>query len=123
MKIEVSNGEIIDKFTILKIKVERVVNPEKIVNIKKELDILSPIASKIIDLQHPLVNDLKAVNSDLWVIEDEIRNLEKEADFGSKFIDLARQVYKKNDLRARIKKEINIITGSDLTEEKSYKEY
>lgn len=123
MKIEVSNGEIIDKFTILEIKLDRIDDPAKLLNIQKEYDILFPIVENILELKHPLVNELKTINERLWDIEDNIRVLEKSRNFGPSFIDLARQVYISNDVRARIKKEINILTNSGLTEEKSYKEY
>ncbi len=123
MKIEVSNGEILDKLTILEIKLERILDQDKLINIKKEYDTLSPIAGDIIDLEHELVVKLKAVNSDLWVIEDDIRELERREDFGKDFIALARMVYKENDSRAKIKKDINKLTGSNLSEEKSYKDY
>ena len=123
MKIEVSNGEIIDKITILEIKLERISDPAKSLNIKKELDILLPVASEIINLDHHLVNLLKAANTRLWEIEDDIRELEHKSDFGADFIELARSVYKINDERARIKREINTLTNSGLIEEKSYKGY
>jgi len=123
MKIEVSNGEIIDKLTILQIKLEMISDKIKIDNIKKEYDSLVPAAKAIIDLENKLVKDLKDINLELWKIEDEIREMENSSDFGTKFIELARSVYKKNDIRARVKKEINNFTGSELTEEKSYKEY
>ncbi len=123
MKIEVSNGEIIDKLSILEIKLDKIVEPAKISNIQKEYDILLPIAKDIIDLNHKLVEELRFVNNSLWEIEDDIREKERKGDFSQSFIDLARSVYKKNDVRARIKKEINQLTNSALTEEKSYEEY
>ncbi len=123
MKIEVSNGEIIDKLTILEIKLDMIADSSKLLNIKKEYDILLPIAVKLIDMNNSLVKQLKTINSELWEIEDQIRVQEKKNDFGHDFIELARQVYRKNDVRARLKKEINEFTGSDLTEEKSYKDY
>lgn len=123
MKIEVSNGEIIDKLTILEIKLERISDQDKLENIKTEYDILLPISLEIIDLKHELVSKLKVVNSELWIIEDNIRDLERKAEFGKEFIVLARMVYRKNDIRAKIKKQINDLTGSNLSEEKSYKEY
>lgn len=123
MKIEVSNGEIIDKLTILEIKLMHIDDQEKILNIKKEYTALLPIAKEIINIDHDLVNDLRAVNMRLWKIEDAIRQKEKDADFGDDFIELARSVYKNNDARARLKMEINDLTGSGLREEKSYKSY
>ena len=123
MKIEVSNGEIIDKLTILEINLEKISDPDKISNIRKEYDILFPLVKSILDLSHPLVQELKSINLSLWIIEDNIRMLEEKSDFGADFIHTARQVYRINDQRARVKREINQLTNSGLTEEKSYKEY
>jgi hypothetical protein len=123
MKIEVSNGEIIDKLTILEIKLEKISDPDKISNIRKEYDILFPLVKSILDLDHPLVQELKSINLSLWLIEDNIRMLEEKSDFGPEFIHTARQVYRINDQRARVKRDINQETNSGLTEEKSYKEY
>ena len=123
MKIEVSNGEIIDKLTILQIKLEMITDPLKIANIQYEYDTLLPIASKILKPDHLLVTDLKSINSKLWKIEDDIREMERNSDFGPGFIELARQVYRLNDKRAGIKREINKLTNSGLIEEKSYSEF
>jgi len=123
MKIEVSNGEIIDKLTILQIKLEMITDPLKIANIQYEYDTLLPIALKILKPDHLLVTDLKSINSKLWKIEDDIREMEKNSDFGPGFIELARQVYRLNDKRAGIKREINKLTNSGLIEEKSYSDY
>ena len=123
MKIEVSNGEVIDKFTILEIKLMFIDDPVKIKNVRKEYDEIMPAAKEVINLDHKLVNDLRAVNIRLWKIEDAIRAKEKDGDFGPEFVDLSRSVYKNNDLRANIKREINILTGSGLREEKSYSNY
>ncbi len=123
MKIEVSNAEIIDKLTILEIKLERINDPEKLSQIKKEFEFLAPVAAEIIEMDHPLVIELKSINASLWDIEDKIRMLEEQSDFGPEFIHTARQVYRINDERARVKHAINRITNSGLTEEKSYKEY
>ena len=123
MKIEVSNGEIIDRLTILEIKLERIKDPDKLINISKEYEAILPFAEQIIDLNNQLVKDLKTINISLWEIEDRIRDLERNADFGALFVQTARQVYINNDDRARIKKEINLLTNSGFTEEKSYKKY
>lgn len=129
MKIEVSNGEIIDKYTILEIKLQRIKDAKKLVNIKNEYDVLTP------DVQFIYKNckdetqlkklhmNLLEVNKKLWDIEDDIRECEKANDFGDTFVKLARAVYYTNDDRSDIKKEINIFTGSDLIEEKSYEDY
>jgi hypothetical protein len=126
MKIEVSNGEILDKCSILKIKLERIDDKSKLGNIQKEYDILSPIVWNIIGDSNELSNLwnlLCQINEKLWDIEDDIRDKEKNDTFDQEFIDLARYVYITNDERANIKKQINLLTNSDLVEEKSYKEY
>jgi hypothetical protein len=123
MKIEVSNGEIVDKLTILQIKLERIKDEAKLQNVKKEYDILTGIVEKILDREDPLYKALYDINGKLWDIEDRIRELEKQQDFGQEFIDVARSVYINNDERAAIKRDINKQTGSDLFEEKSYEEY
>ena len=123
MKIELSNGEIIDKLTILQIKLERVKDEHKLKNIRKEYNELRKEASSVISQDDPLYKALYDVNCELWDIEDHIRDLERRKDFGTDFIETARSVYFKNDRRAEIKKKINIITSSGLTEEKSYEKY
>jgi hypothetical protein len=120
MKIEVSNGEIADKLCILTIKLKFIDAVEKRVNIQKEFDMLLPIVEEIIPITHPLYINLLEVNEALWHIEDLCRALEKEANFGDAFVQNARAVYITNDERARIKKEINLLTQSGLIEEKSY---
>jgi hypothetical protein len=123
MKIEVSNGEVVDKLTILKIKLDRVKDDQKLANIRKEYTLLDKAVSKIIDKEDPLYRQLLEVNKILWMVEDRIRILEKEKNFGEEFIELARSVYKQNDERAKIKLQINKKTHSNLTEEKSYEDY
>ncbi len=123
MKIEVSNGEIIDKLTILQIKLERIKDREKILNLRKEYDMLIAISSSIISTSDPLYIALYKVNCELWDIEDLIRDLERKKDFGEQFIATARAVYFKNDRRSVLKREINIKTSSGLIEEKSYEKY
>jgi len=123
MKIEVSNGEIIDKLTILQIKLERIRDKEKLKNLKREFDELSKVTSSILSTSDPLYKSLYEVNCELWDIEDHIRDLERKKDFGKDFIETARSVYFKNDRRAEIKREINIRTASGLIEEKSYEKY
>jgi len=122
MKIEVSNGEIIDKLTILQIKLERIKDASKLKNIKKEYDELV-ISSSAISTKDPLYKALYDINCELWDIEDHIRDLERKKDFGEEFVSTARSIYIKNDKRAELKREINIRTSSDLTEEKSYEKY
>ena len=123
MRIEVSNGEIIDKLTILQIKVERIKDEQKLKNIRKEYDDLQKKADSVMRRDNPLYKALYEVNCELWDIEDHIRDLERRKEFGSDFIETARSVYFKNDRRAELKKEINIVTSSGFTEEKSYEKY
>ena len=123
MKIEVSNGEIIDKLTIIDIKLKRISDKQKLANLQKEFVVLSDAAKSIISTDHSLYKALYEINSALWEIEDVIRELERKKDFGEKFIETARAVYFNNDKRAEIKKEINLLTGSNLIEEKSYEKY
>lgn len=123
MKIEVSNGEIIDKLTIIEIKLERISDREKLDNLRKEQNVLREAAEKIIPDTDPLYIELYKVNSDLWDIEDHIRDLERRKDFGEDFVSTARAVYFKNDLRSEIKRKINLSTNSGLIEEKSYEKY
>lgn len=131
MKIEVSNGEIVDKLTILDIKTRLISDKVKLENVWKEFNELSPIVKSIYDdlnredreRMEFLHNELQEVNQKLWYIEDDIRILEAQKDFEFKFVELARSVYFTNDERARLKKEINLLTGSMLVEEKSYENY
>jgi hypothetical protein len=125
MKIEVSNGEIADKFSILIIKKSKIKDDVKLNNIEKEIDSIIPIFLKVVKKKevHDKYLDLEVVNKELWSIEDDIRECERQKDFGDKFIQLARSVYIKNDRRAEIKKEINLLTNSGIVEEKSYESY
>ncbi len=123
MRIEVSHGEIIDKLTIIEIKLEKIDDPEKRKNIEKEYKVLLAAAAGILSRDNPLYRQLKEVNLRLWEIEDKIRDLERNKDVGEEFIRTARSVYQQNDLRAALKRQINEQTGSGLMEEKSYKPY
>lgn len=123
MKIEVSNGEIIDKLTILQIKIGRITDSEKLDNIRNEYDDLKKVTDSILSSDDPLYISLHEVNCELWDIEDHIRDLERKKDFGDDFIETARSVYFKNDKRAELKRQINIRTGSGFIEEKSYEKY
>ena len=123
MKIEVSNGEIIDKLTILQIKIERIKDEKKLKNLKKEFDELNKTADLIMKPSNPLYKALYEINCELWDIEDHIRDLERRKDFGEDFIATARSVYFRNDKRAEIKRQINLNTSSGLIEEKSYEKY
>ena len=124
MKIDVSNGELVDKVTILAIKSERVTDAAKLENIRKEHALLEQAMHSLdITASHPHYGALKEVNEKLWEIEDRIRIKEQRQEFDDEFIQLARSVYFENDTRAEIKKTINVETGSDLVEEKQYVEY
>jgi len=120
--VPVSWGELLDKISILEIKSERIGNAYALANVRRELDRLAAAAGAAIDqpgLVEPL-RRLKAVNAALWEIEDAIRVKEREGDFGDGFVALARSVYRRNDERAAVKREINDLLESELVEEKSY---
>ena len=129
MKIEVSNGEILDKVSILEIKLDRISDVQKLSNIQNEWDALQNAVKIITGLSNPkedfhqAVKALRATNEALWDVEDALRLNEKTKDFGDAFIALAREVYVLNDQRAALKSSINILTGSNLREEKSYEGY
>jgi hypothetical protein len=121
---EISAGELIDKITILEIKKIKISNKEKLNDIEKELSSLNETMKKSIPDQNlikDLISKLKEINFKLWDIEDGKRAAEKENNFGEKFIGLARNVYKFNDERAKIKLAINNTLGSNIKEVKSYK--
>ena len=127
MKIEVSNGELLDKISILELKLLKIEDEDKLVNIKKEFETLNPLCVELFEkfggqLQNHYL-ELARINGLLWDIEDWIRDCEREKRFDEEFIQLARSVYVTNDQRSEVKKLINITTGSDLVEEKSYKDY
>ncbi|MFP3980648.1 MAG: DUF6165 family protein [Desulfobacterales bacterium] len=124
MKVDVSIGELVDKVTILHIKSEKIDDPEKLKNIRKEFEILKTTMNAAeIDSNSPEYRRLYEINSRLWDIEDAIREKEAEKSFDNEFIELARSVYFNNDERAAVKREINLKYGSDLVEEKSYQPY
>ena len=126
IKIELSVGELLDKISILQIKAERIVDPSKLENINKELDVLMSLWKDSAYSNNNLeseTNELKAINEELWDIEDKIRDKERNQVFDKGFIELARAVYITNDKRAGIKRIINSKTGSELIEEKSYSDY
>jgi hypothetical protein len=121
---EVSAGELFDKITILEIKKAKISNKEKLKNIQKELISLNETVKKFIPDQSKIknfVDNLKEINLKLWDIEERKRAAEKNIEFGEKFIELARNVYKFNDERAKIKLAINNTLGSNIKEVKSYK--
>ena len=120
---EISAGELIDKITILEIKKEKITNKDKLIEIEKELLSLDDTMKKFIPNNSQISkfkNNLKDINLQLWDIEDGKRSAEKNNEFGEKFIELARKVYKSNDERAKIKLAINNALGSNIKEVKSY---
>jgi hypothetical protein len=125
MNIEVSHGEIVDKLTILQIKKENIIDPIKLDNIVKEYNYLFSVVENDLSIStsSPEYLELLSVNKDLWVIEDDIRDKERQKEFDEEFIKLARDVYYTNDIRAKIKKEINLKYLSGFVEEKSYSNY
>ena len=125
MKVEISNGELLDKFSILEIKMGNISDPAKLTNIENEYKELTSDCTDLLrnSTISSLYAELKSINQKLWVVEDDIRECERSKDFGQEFISLAREVYFTNDERARVKKEINLSSGSSLVEEKSYQAY
>jgi hypothetical protein len=121
--VPVSWGELLDKITILQIKQERIEDAAKRANVTAELNALSGIAEVAMAQSAALLAGLKAVNEDLWEIEDRIRDKELAQAFDAEFIELARAVYVTNDRRADLKRQMNSLLGSALVEEKSYKPY
>ena len=122
----IAPGELIDKITILRIKSERIADEAKLKNVRTELGILNETLAKDVPASDELTRldaALQSVNEELWEIEDDIRDCERAGDFGPEFIRLARAVYVTNDKRAALKKEINLLLGSNIVEEKSYAAY
>ena len=127
MLVEISNGELLDKISILELKLLRIEDEEKLVNIKKEFYTLNPLVQDLFEkyegqLQNHYL-ELARINGELWDYEDWIRDCEREKRFDKEFVELARSVYITNDKRSEVKKLINIMTGSGLVEEKSYQDY
>ncbi|MDY0151620.1 MAG: DUF6165 family protein [Candidatus Cloacimonas sp.] len=124
MKIEIANGEIVDRVTILEIKLQKVKAADKLVNITAEYDVLLPAMHEIgITAKSTVYQELLKTNNALWEIEDKLRVKEAAKAFDNEFIQLARSVYYQNDIRAALKKQINIATGSKIVEEKDYVKY
>ncbi len=126
LQVEVSPGELIDKITILEIKAERISDPDKLTNVHRELRSLSATRKEALDTSPELdefTAELRRINELLWEIEDDIRDCERNGDFGERFIELARAVYRTNDRRAAAKRKINELLGSELVEEKDYADY
>jgi len=126
LAVEVAPGELLDKITILEIKAQRIGDEAKLRNVRTELETLRAVQDRHLPRMpalDALTADLKQVNEALWQIEDEIREEERKQEFGPRFIELARSVYRQNDRRAALKRQINELLGSRLIEEKSYQSY
>lgn len=121
--VKVSIGELLDKISILQIKKENIKDANKLLEIEKELSTLIEVCEGKISDYHKWVAKIKEVNQELWVIEDNIRLKEKAKEFDNQFIELARSVYVTNDIRFKIKDEINKFYGSEIKEQKSYEKY
>lgn len=124
--VPLAPGELVDKITILEIKTERIDDPAKLRNVRRELEILRALherhqigSADVIRLG----KSLKSVNENIWDLEDQIRDYERDNDFGAGFIDVARKIYRTNDQRAALKRDINLHLGSTIVEEKSYADY
>lgn len=126
IQVPLAPGELVDKITILEIKTERIEDPAKLSNVRRELEILRAVHE-----QHQVGTpetirlgiSLKKVNECLWDLEDQIRDYERNDDFEAGFIEVARKIYRTNDERAALKRAINLHLGSAIVEEKSYTEY
>ena|ERR1043166_5174463 len=124
--VPISFGELIDKITILQIKAERIAEPHKVANVRKELAMLVAARARFgvaDETAAPLQAELMRVNAALWDIEDRIRDCERDKNFGPDFIELARSVYRTNDRRAALKRQLSELAGSSIVEEKSYRTY
>ena len=126
IEVPISVGELVDKVTILEIKSEKIEDAGKRTNIRRELDALTAVLEPLVAATPgiaPLKAELRTINETLWRIEDDIRDCERQRDFGPRFIELARSVYQTNDQRAATKRKIDELMGSDIVEEKSYAPY
>ena len=127
MKVEVSNGELLDNLSILELKLKNIKDNKKLINMKNEHGGLSPLCNNLFNNYgnelRSLYAKLSEINAELWKIEDDIRECERNKDFGDEFVRLARAVYFTNDKRSEVKKSINLLTESGFVEEKSYEDY
>lgn len=126
LMVEVAPGELIDKITILEIKLKNIKDEAKLANVQREYDILmETYRANIVetDALRALTDELREANAKIWDIEDDIRDLERNKDFGDRFVAVARSVYRSNDLRAATKRKINELLDSAIIEEKSYAAY
>ena len=126
IQVPVSPGEVLDKITILEIKSERITDPDKVANVRIELELLRGSWKAAIE-EDEVIRDLHArlreINEILWEIEDDIRDKERAGEFDARFIELARAVYVTNDRRSEVKKKLNLHLGSQIIEQKSYQGY
>jgi Family of unknown function (DUF6165) len=126
IEVPISVGELVDKVTILAIKSEKIADAGKRANINRELDALRGVLAPLLAATSNLASlqaELRTINETLWQIEDDIRDCERNRDFGERFITLARSVYQTNDRRAAVKRQIDELMGSEIVEEKSYASY
>ena len=125
--VEISVGDLFDKITILNIKLKKIIDSEKLINISKELEVLNEQSQKVNVSDKKALSDLTVklqnINEELWDIENHKRECEAKKEFGESFIKLSRDVHFKNDIRAEIKKEINLLSNSNIVEEKEYSKY
>jgi hypothetical protein len=124
--VEIAPGELLDKFSILEIKAERIADADKLHNVKIELTALRAVRDRALPSSaelEGLAAQLREVNETLWDVEDAIRLCDHEGDFGSRFVELARSVYRQNDRRSALKRRINELLGSTIREEKQYTSY
>jgi hypothetical protein len=124
--VEIAPGELLDKLTILNIKLKRITDPAKLANVRIEHDVLTAVKAETIASDpelEALVEQLEEINGRIWILEDDIRDLERAKDFGARFVEIARLVYRTNDERAATKKTINERLNSRIVEEKSYAAY
>jgi len=121
MKVEISNGDLVDKFVILDIKLHKMSHGSSLEKVSEEYRMLKPLVESL-NVREPLLVDLKFINLQMWNVEDRIREKERTKKFDEEFISLARSVYKNNDKRFKIKRQINQETSSEIEEQKSYKD-
>ena len=121
MKVEISNGDLVDKFVILDIKLHKMSHGSSLEKVSEEYRMVKPLVESL-NVREPLLVDLKFINLQMWNVEDRIREKERTKKFDEEFISLARSVYKNNDKRFKIKRQINQETSSEIEEQKSYKD-
>jgi len=121
MKVEISNGDLVDKFVILDIKLHKMSHGSSLEKVSEEYRMVKPLVESL-NVREPLLVDLKFINLQMWNVEDRIREKERTKEFDEEFVSLARSVYRNNDKRFKIKRQINQETSSEIEEQKSYKD-